>query len=230
MTEAEKSDPGAMRASQSDRERVSRALNRASDEGRLTNGELAERLDRVSDAKTMGELNLLVADLPGQDLLIPVPPPSAFPVAPGVFPVAPGFRAGGPAPRAESATWDAAASRIGGTPGSTNAIAIMGGATRDGKWVVPAKFQAIAIMGGIELDLTSASFAAPEATIEAYALMGGVEITVPPDITVVVHGGAFMGGFGDSVHQQGPPGAPVLHVTGFALMGGVDVGRRRKPK
>ena len=80
----------------------------------------------------------------------------------------------------------------------------MGGATRDGKWVVPAKFQAIAIMGGIELDLTSASFAAPEATIEAYALMGGVEITVPPDITVVVHGGAFMGGFGDSVHQQGP--------------------------
>lgn len=221
MSEAAMSDPGAMRASQSDREQVSRALTLASNEGRLTNGELAERLDLVSEAKTIGDLQGLVADLPGQAQLMPVVPPPR----PAAFPTPPGSD-----PGAQATVWDAPASRIGGTPGPTNAIAIMGGATRDGKWVVPAKFQAIAVMGGIQLDLTSASFAAPDATIEAYALMGGVEITVPPDITVVVHGGAFMGGFADSVHQQGPPGSPVLHVTGFAMMGGVDVGRRRKPK
>lgn len=211
-------NPGSMRASQSDRERVSRALNRATDEGRLTNVELAERLDRVSGATTLGELDQLVADLPGQGLLAPVAPsePAAW---------------SGPPADSYAGSGDPPVSpRIGGTPGSTAAVAIMGGATRDGTWVVPPKFQAVAVMGGIELDLTQASFAAPEATIDAYALMGGVEITVPPDITVVVHGGAFMGGFSDSVHQQGLPGAPVLHVTGFALMGGVDVGRRRKSR
>jgi hypothetical protein len=219
-------DPGSMRASQDDRERVSRALNRATNEGRLTSVELAERLDRVPGAVTIGELNNLVADLPGQDLLAPVPRSQPASPAHLTGPASGGAPDGvvGSAP-----AWDLpTTARIGGVPGSTSAVAIMGGATREGNWVVPPAFRAVAVMGGIELDLTSATFAAPEATIEAYTLMGGVEITVPPDITVVVHGGAFMGGFSDSVHQQGPPGAPVLHVTGFALMGGVDVGRRRK--
>jgi hypothetical protein len=219
-------DPGSMRASQDDRERVSRALNRATNEGRLTTVELAERLDRLPGATTIGQLNDLVADLPGQDLMRPVVRADrpAFPAAPGL--------GGAPGPAIEpNPPWEAPVSpRIGGIPGSSSAVAIMGGATREGNWVVPPIFRAVAVMGGIELDLTSATFAAPEATIDAYALMGGVEITVPPDITVVVHGGAFMGGFTDSVHQQGPPGAPVLHVTGFALMGGVDVGRRRKAR
>jgi hypothetical protein len=252
MTEASGAvDPASMRASQGDRERASRALNRATDEGRLTSTELAERLDRVTSARTIGDLNAVVSDLPGQDLLapavrsdrnpapappFPTPPPfpavPSFPPAPGVgdgYAVARGYPGGYPG---EPTPWEDGpmSPRVGGTPGSTNAIAIMGGATREGNWVVPPKFQAIAVMGGVDLDLTSATFAAPEAVIEAYTLMGGVQVTVPPDITVIVHGGAFMGGFSDSVHQQGPPGAPVLHVTGFALMGGVDVGRRRRPK
>jgi hypothetical protein len=216
-------DPLSMRVSQTDRERVSRILNRATNEGRLTTIELAERLDRLGEARTVGELNDLVADLPGHELLSV--PPSRAPE-----PIRPPVQYQEPAPysaRADERA-DTGFSRIGGAPGPSTAVAVLGGATRDGAWVVPPHFRAIAVMGGVDLDLTSATFAAPEATIEAYALMGGVEITVPPDITVVVNGGAFMGGFSDSVHQQGPPGAPVLHVTGFALMGGVDVGRRRR--
>ena len=39
---------------------------------------------------------------------------------------------------------------------STVAIGIMSGATRNGPWVVPAQFTALALMGGVDLDLTQA--------------------------------------------------------------------------
>lgn len=204
------SDPGRMRASDSDRERVARVLNAALGEGRLTLGEVDERLVQVYAAKTLGELEPITKDLPEHALALPE---SMLRLAPN------------------SAPGPSASRRIGGTPGSTVAVAVMSGAIRKGNWVVPQRFQAIAIMGGIDLDLTQAGFATPEVTINAFALMGGVRIVVPDDVTVVVHGFAFMGGFDDRAQQQGPPGSPVVHVTGFAMMGGVEVrrGRRRPP-
>ncbi len=202
-------DPGRLRASDSDRERVAKVLNAALGEGRLTLGEVDERLAQVYAAKTLGELEPITKDLPGHALALPQPMLAMASAA-----------AAGPS----------ASSRIGGTPGSTIAVAVMSGAIRKGNWVVPQRFHAIAVMGGVELDLTQARFAAPEVTINAFALMGGVEIVVPDDVTVLVHGFAFMGGFDDRAQQQGPPGSPVVHITGFALMGGVEVRRaRRRP-
>ena len=95
---------------------------------------------------------------------------------------------------------------VGDTPTSTVAIGIMSGATRNGAWVVPAQFTALAMMGGVDLDLTQALFAAREVTITAVALMGGVDIVVPDDITVVVNGVGIMGAFEDNAHVQGAPG------------------------
>jgi len=117
--------------------------------------------------------------------------------------------------------------RIGGTPGAKFSLAILSGARRAGRWVVPPSYVAVAVMGGVELDLREAQFSEPEVTIHAYALMGGVEITVPEDVDVDVSGVAFMGGFDHHASGPGAPGAPRLRVLGFALMGGVDV--RRKP-
>ena len=121
----------------------------------------------------------------------------------------------------------AAVSRIGGTPRSKFSVAVMSGARRTGRWVVPRSYVAGAVMGGIELDLREAQFSEPEVTIHAYTVMGGIEITVPEDIDVDVSGIAFMGGFDHNASGPGVPGAPRLRVIGFALMGGVDV--RRKP-
>jgi hypothetical protein len=53
-----------IRASDSDREQVSERLRRAAVEGRLTTEELEERLEAASAARTYGELDPLVADLP----------------------------------------------------------------------------------------------------------------------------------------------------------------------
>lgn len=197
-------DPRRLRASDADRERVAAVLHAAMAEGRLTLSEVDERLTQVYAARTLGELQPITRDLPGQAVVLPEPE------IPAVYPAA-----GAPVP----------SPRIGGTPGSTMAIAVMSGSVRKGGWVVPGQFTAIAVMGGVELDLTQARFAAPEVTINAFALMGGVDITVPEGVTVIVNGFALMGGFDDRVQQQAPPGSPVLRVNGFALMGGVDVKR-----
>ena len=122
----------------------------------------------------------------------------------------------------------AMAGRIGGTPRSKFSVAILSGARRKGRWVVPRSYVGVAVMGGIELDLREAQFSEPEVTIHAYTLMGGIEITVPEDVDVDVSGIAFMGGFDHNASGPGVPGAPRVRVIGFALMGGVDV--RRKPQ
>ena len=134
----------------------------------------------------------------------------------------------GPA-QAPSAVQPAMAGRIGGTPRSKFSVAIMSGARRMGRWVVPRTYVGVAVMGGIELDLREAQFSEPEVTIHAYTCMGGIEITVPEDVDVDVSGFAFMGGFDHNASGPGVPGAPRVRILGFALMGGVDV-RRKPPK
>ena len=134
----------------------------------------------------------------------------------------------GPA-QAPSAVQPAMAGRIGGTPRSKFSVAIMSGARRMGRWVVPRNYVGVAVMGGIELDLREAQFSEPEVTIHAYTCMGGIEITVPEDVDVDVSGFAFMGGFDHNASGPGVPGAPRVRILGFALMGGVDV-RRKPPK
>jgi hypothetical protein len=129
--------------------------------------------------------------------------------------------------QAPSAARPAMAGRIGGTPRSKFSVAIMSGARRMGRWVVPRNYVGVAVMGGIELDLREAQFSEPDVTIHAYTLMGGIEITVPEDVDVDVSGIAFMGGFDHNASGPGVPGAPRVRVIGFALLGGVDV--RRKP-
>jgi hypothetical protein len=57
-----------VRASDADRERTSSLLREHHAQGRLTAEEFNDRLDRAFEAKTLGELDALLADLPGIDL------------------------------------------------------------------------------------------------------------------------------------------------------------------
>src|SRR5438046_8248037 len=54
-----------LRASDADRERIAEQLRHATGEGRLLAEELEERLERTFAARTYGELDAVVADLPG---------------------------------------------------------------------------------------------------------------------------------------------------------------------
>jgi hypothetical protein len=54
-----------LRASDADREQVAERLRHAAGEGRIVAEELEERLEAVFSARTYGELDAVVADLPG---------------------------------------------------------------------------------------------------------------------------------------------------------------------
>jgi hypothetical protein len=197
-----------MRVSNDDRERVARVLHDAMAEGRLTVNELEERLDLVYAAKTFGEMEPLLRDLPvgNQPRALAVPTPAT--------------------------AMPAASNRIGGRGTSSNAIAIMSGTDRKGVWTVPPTFTSVAVMGGVEIDLTEARFEDAETTIQAFALMGGIDIYVPEDIVVQVNGSGFMGAFENHAQNQAQPrpGVPLVRITGLAVMGGVDVKRRKRSK
>ena len=59
-------DPN-LRAADADRERVADRLRKGHGEGRLDMTEFQERLERCYEAKTLGELDQLVRDLPRDD-------------------------------------------------------------------------------------------------------------------------------------------------------------------
>jgi hypothetical protein len=173
-------------------------------EGRLTVTELEERLDKVYEAKTFGDLEPLVRDLPigNQPRALAQQTPAALPVP---------------------------SSRIGGRGTSTGAVAVMSGSVRKGVWTVPPTFTSFALMGGVQLDLTDARFEEAETTIQCFAFMGGIEVFVPEDVIIQVNGSGFMGAFEDRVgHQQPRAGAPIVKITGLAVWGGVEVKRTKK--
>ncbi|RPK56490.1 hypothetical protein EES42_40710 [Streptomyces sp. ADI95-17] len=201
------SDLPEMRASDSERERVAETLREAVAEGRLEMAEFEQRLEAAYKARTHGELEPLVRDLP----------------APGVA-VAPVGAA--PARTGSQKRW---ADRIGKPATSSGAFAMWGGFGRRGNWTVGRKFTAFAMWGGGEIDLREANFEDREVVIRCITIMGGIQVTVPPELNVEVRGVGFMGGFGERSKDEGipSPDSPRVRITGFALMGGVGVEHKR---
>ncbi len=108
------------------------------------------------------------------------------------------------------------------------ALAVMGGNSRKGEWKPPRHLNAIAVMGGVQLDFRNARLPAGETHVVAIALMGGVEIIVPPGLPVAVRGLGILGAV-DQVEQMSEeqsPNAPRLKLTALACMGGVEIKTR----
>jgi hypothetical protein len=78
-----------------------------------------------------------------------------------------------------------------------------------------------AVMGGCALDLREASIV-KEAVLNVFTIWGGINIKVPPDWTVVLNGTPVMGGFAEKTVTP-PDGSKRLVITGYAIMGGVEV-------
>ncbi len=116
-----------------------------------------------------------------------------------------------------------------GTAAPERFFAVMSGFERRGVWQVPERMVVTCIMGGAELDLRAATFAAREVTIIVNTVMGGAQVIVGPDVHVVIEGVGIMGGYSA---PQGPvedapgPDAPRVRVKGVAIMGGVSVTRK----
>lgn len=197
-------DQRELRASDADRERVADQLREAASDGRLSLSELDERIEALYAAKTYGELEPVVADLPG-----------ILPTAPAAL----------PARRVSGVP--AARNRVGGVAGAPGAKAVFAGIVRRGDWVVPTRYRIKAVFGGAELDLREARLESDDVEISVKAVFGGVNIVVPEDIRVIVDGDGVFGAFNDEAGVRQPAeGSPVVRVTGKAVFGGVNVQRK----
>lgn len=190
----------AVRASDAEREAAAARLRDASGEGRLSFEEFTTRLDAAYDATTRGELERLTADLPAPDDRYRA-------VAP----------AGGPPARTPL-----------GARVVRSSVAVMSGVDRTGPWRLEGETTAVAVMGGVDLDLRQAQIVGDRVTITAVAIMGGIDIYVPEGVEVEVSGFSLMGGRSVKLADvPRVPGTPIIHVRAWTLMGGIDI--RSKP-
>jgi len=183
--------------------------------------ELERRLEIANRARTDGELRELLG---GLDLSLPGTTPALSGSGPGV--AAEGQHSqkegGGALGSTGSRVARVDASQV---PERELSLAFWSGRSRKGSWIPARRISAIAIQGGIELDLREARFGPGVTHIHAVAVMGAVEITVPPNVHVDTSGFAIMGAFEDDTESSGltPGDGPVLRVTGLACMGAVEV-------
>ncbi len=105
-------------------------------------------------------------------------------------------------------------------------VAIMGGSRRRGRRRLAERLNILAIMGGDDIDLREAEIEGSELLINVFAFMGGSNIYVPDSIELELSGPAIMGGNDERGSNRRPrPGAPLIRVRSFALMGGTTVWR-----
>lgn len=98
-------------------------------------------------------------------------------------------------------------------------------AVREGDWLLPRGFRAVALMGSVKLDLTRSAVAEGVSDIEIICVMGSVEIIVPHQLRVECDGDQTVGSF-EITHDSGSApaaNAPLLRIRGRVFMGSVDV-------
>lgn len=188
---------GNLRASDADRDQVATVLSTAYAEGRLTREEHDERLDQLLAARTFDDLLPITRDL----VVVGTPSPVATPQSTSRF------------------TIDTTVQ----SSDSDKMIAIFGGATRTGRWRVRRNISALALFGGIDLDLRDAIFEAPVVEISGFWCFGGLDIKVPEGIEVRDQTAGIFGGTDVSNIGDPAPGAPTLVIKGVSLFGGVSV-------
>ena len=188
-----------MRASDADRDRVAEVLREAYAEGRLDAAEHTERIESAYNAKTLGELAPLLADLPQRS------------TGPGVTP-----------------STNIKSPIEYGSGAGAKVMAVFGEAKRGGRWVVPAETVSAAVFGQVTIDLREAILSQREVVVVANAVFGQVTIRVPHGVVVRDEGTAVFGsrsGSGSRHAGEFPvgPDAPVVIVRGVALFGEVSV-------
>ncbi|UXY29662.1 DUF1707 SHOCT-like domain-containing protein [Streptomyces sp. HUAS TT20] len=190
-----------LRASDADRDRIADILRDALAEGRLTADEHAERVEGVLNAKTVGELEVFIRDLPAAH---------ERPAAPAYTPVPPR-----PAPGEIPAEADA------------NVVAVFSSAMRRGRWRAGRRLHAYAVFGTVEIDLSEAIFEYQHVVIKAVSVFGDVQIRVPENVSLRGTGGGVLGNFEVSPLDSVESEAPVVYVDGWAVLGNVEARPKR---
>jgi hypothetical protein len=104
-------------------------------------------------------------------------------------------------------------------------VAIMAGSHRRGRFRAVGRINAVAIMGGDEIDLREAEIEGGELTLNLVAIMGGANIYIPDSVELDVGGFSLMGGNTEVGVERLRPGAPRITIRAYNLMGGATIFR-----
>lgn len=208
---ASRIDPKDLRVSDAERSHVLSLLEKATGRGLIDLAEYTERSAQAIAARTRGELNALLLDLPGLRLS-----DGDGAVAPRARPATDGFRPSTPV--------EAAAA---GHPANGSVLELTGWGSRTfkGYWTAPP----LIVIGGTgastKLDFTQARLISPTVTVEFRSNYGGAaEFIVPPGSRVRFDGLQVRGG---SINNKVPPAdrppEMTLILTGLKKAGSVTL-------
>jgi hypothetical protein len=176
------------------RERTIERLSAHFANDRLSIDELDMRLERAYAATSLAELDALTADLPDT------------------------------ASTAVEQDAPALSRALDRYEGPSHIRAIMSETRRGGLWIVPPELDVNAFMANITLDLRSAMLSPGVTDIDLTAVMASVQLLLPPGVRVVENVRAFMASVtDDSYSDVANPSAPVIRLTGRAVMSEVKV-------
>ncbi|MFF6951495.1 DUF1707 domain-containing protein [Streptomyces iakyrus] len=190
-----------LRASDAERDRIADILHDALAEGRLTADEHAERVEGVLRAKTVGELEVFIRDLPAAHRRGPASSPAPAPhrPTPGALPIDP----------------------------DDNVVAVFSGAVRKGRRRAGRRIHAYAVFGSVEIDLSEALFDHQQVVVKSFAIFGSVEIRVPENVSLRGTGSGVLGSFEVDTFDSGDPQAPIVYVDGWAVLGSIEARPKR---
>ncbi|MEV0294466.1 DUF1707 domain-containing protein [Nocardia sp. NPDC050710] len=197
-----------LRVSDAEREHVGELLQRAVGLGMLSLGEFTERMDTALAAKTRGELNAVLIDLPGVRLIgQPAAPPTNFVNS------ARSFQQRRPMPGPPRPTV--------ATPGNVIRSRISG-VSRRGHWRVAPTLRLNNWFSGVTLDFTEAIMSTQVVELRVDDYFSSLNLIVPAEATVDLDAVDLIGSSVDNKVRTGPPLGPLhLVVHGRICFGSV---------
>ena len=161
--------------------------------------ELERRLDLAHGARTVAELDALIADL------APATSPSTALVV------------ASPTAIDDPNRLDTKRQRV-----------VMSSIERRGRWSVPRNLDLRVFWGNAELDFRDASLGAGVTTIHVRVLMGNVEVVLPPNLGIDVDVSSFAGAVTERhrVPPDADPSRPLIRIVGTVRFGNLEITTR----
>ncbi|MTD15608.1 DUF1707 domain-containing protein [Nakamurella sp. YIM 132087] len=203
-------DPRDLRVSDDERAHVISLLQRATGQGLLDLPEFNERSAAAVAARTRGDLNALLLDLPGLQVAGRT--------------VQQARTATAPPPRQVPGWSGAPAAARGGDRDSVLELLGWGSRTFKGRWTVPARIVIGGLGASTKLDFTEADLSTRTVVVEFRSNSGGsTELVVPHGTSLAVHGLSMRGGHLTNKLTPDDGGVLDLRLTGTKKGGWISV-------
>lgn len=197
-----------LRVSDDERHHVVSLLERATGRGLLDLDEFTSRVDTALAARTRGELNAVLVDLPGL-----VHPEGQL-------------RSTAPAPRPAR---PASGSTVQAKGGGSVLSAELGSVSRRGSWEVPAQLRVRVTLGSADLDFTETDIPHDVVDIDLSVTTGSIELRLPEDARLDRDDVQVVLGSINERRRGGDGSGPLFVLRGSVRAGSLDIkGPRRR--